>query len=87
MALDNQIEGVQITFQVPPPASAVQEIIPNSVLAEVVPVVTSEQNNPGVVSAPPSHSQDTYPYTVADVYTINQRVSQFFPVNAPPKNS
>jgi len=70
----------QITYVQPPPAGSVQEIVPNQALQNVVRVVSSELDNPGTI---PPAIPDSFP-RVADVYSVNQKLTQAFPVNAPP---
>jgi len=70
----------QVTYQQPPPAGSVSEAIPNQTLQNVVFVLSSELDNPGTV---PPATPDSFP-RVADVYSVNPNLSQFFPINAPP---
>lgn len=74
------ITAVQVTFTQPPPNGSV--VIPNQQLQNVTTVTSSLIDNPGNI---PSGTVSTFPYGIADVYTVNQKLSQFFPVNAPPK--
>ena len=71
----------QTTYVQPPPVGSVQEIIPNQALQNVVFVVSSELDNPGTI---PPVVADSFPYGVQDVYLVNQKLTQVFPVNAPP---
>jgi len=79
--MHQQFTTEQVTFQQPPPAGSFQEIIPNQALQNVVEVQTSVLDNPGTNQQPVA---DSFPYGISDVYLVNQKLSQMFPVNAPP---
>jgi hypothetical protein len=80
MTLHQTFTTSQITYQQPPPAGAVAEIVPNSAYLNVQQVQQSELDSPGVIQ--PAIA-DVF-FRVADPWTVNPELVQFFPVNAPP---
>jgi len=81
-AIHTLITTTQVTFTQPPPAGAVQVQIPNQQLQEVVTVTAATVDNPGTNQTAMASS---FPYGLSDVYSVNPNLSQFYPVNAPPK--
>lgn len=79
-AIHTLITTTQVTFLIPPPAGAVQTQIPNQQLQEVVSVQSSEVDNPGLIPKPVADSFAR----VADPWTVNPNLVQYFPVNNPP---
>jgi hypothetical protein len=74
------VTSAQVTYVQPPPANSQSEQIPNTTFLNVQPVNSSELDNPGTNQ---SVVADSFP-RVADPWTVNGNLTQFFPVNAPP---
>jgi len=70
----------QVTYIQPPPAGSQSEQIANQALQNIITVSESEIDNPGT-NQPAVAS--TFP-RVADPWTVNPNLTQFFPVNSPP---
>lgn len=78
--LHNLITNFQVTYVQPPPTGSISVIVPNQALQNEVSVTSSIQANPGT-NQPAVAS--TFP-RVADPWTVNPNLTQFFPCNAPP---
>jgi hypothetical protein len=78
--LNYTVTSSQTTYVQPPPAGSVSEQIPNTTTLNVVQTNSSELNNPGTNQPAVA---DSFP-RVADPWTINPGLTQFYPVNQPP---
>jgi hypothetical protein len=81
MTLHTSVTSTQVTYTQPPPAGSVAVIIPNQALQNEVTVTSSAIDNPGAIQP---LTANVFPYGVSDVYSVNQNLTQVFPVNAPP---
>lgn len=79
-AIHTIITTTAATYLQPPPAGAVSTIIPNESRENLVAVNSSEVDNPGLIQPPVA---STF-VRIADPWTVNPGLVQFFPVNAPP---
>ena len=79
-AIHTLITSTQVTVLIPPPAGSVSTIIPNESRENLAAVNSSEVDNPGLIQPPVTSSFAR----VADPWTVNPKLVQYFPVNMPP---
>lgn len=79
-AIHTIITTTKVSVLQPPPAGAVSTVIPNESRENLVTVNSSEVDNPGLIQPPVA---STF-VRIADPWTVNPNLTQYFPVNAPP---
>lgn len=79
-AIHTIITTTAVTYLQPPPAGTVSTVIPNESRENVITVNSSEVDNPGSIPLPVA---STF-IRIADPWTVNPNLTQYFPVNAPP---